>query len=278
MEIPPFKIKEITQKYNIKADKKLGQNFLVDPNALQNIINAAEITSDMSILEIGAGLGFLTRYLAGSAAHVVAVEIDQRLTPGLEKVLDSIGNVTLIYGDILKLNPDEIMKKDHYLVVANIPYYITSAIIRHLLEAKIKPQRIILTIQQEVAERICSQPGKMSILALSVQVYGKVRIVNLIPSGAFFPAPKVDSAILRIDIYDEPVINPLYLDIFFRLINAGFGQKRKILRNALSHGLVLDQKVVEHWLHSLEIDSRRRAETLSMKEWQILSENFTSLF
>jgi 16S rRNA (adenine1518-N6/adenine1519-N6)-dimethyltransferase len=157
-----------------------------------------------------------------------------------------------------------------YLVVANIPYYITSAIIRHLLENEPKPRRIVLTIQKEVADRICAKPGDMSLLALSVQIYGEPRIAKRIPANAFFPAPKVDSAVLCVDIYAAPKIPPELLDTFFKLIKAGFSQKRKTLRNSLSAGLHLAAPEVESLLVNAGIDPMRRAETLSIEEWQIL--------
>jgi 16S rRNA (adenine1518-N6/adenine1519-N6)-dimethyltransferase len=152
-------------------------------------------------------------------------------------------------------------------VVANIPYYITSAVIRHLLEAEHRPSRAVLTVQKEVAERICAGPGKMSLLALSVQVYGKPAIVGQIPAEAFYPSPKVDSAILRLEIYPQPRIPTPLLDKFFVLIKAGFSQKRKTLRNALSGGLRIAPVDVEQLLTMAGIDPQRRAETLSLEEW-----------
>jgi 16S rRNA (adenine1518-N6/adenine1519-N6)-dimethyltransferase len=159
-----------------------------------------------------------------------------------------------------------------YLVVANIPYYITSAIIRHLLENEPKPRRIVLTIQKEVADRICVAPGDMSLLALSVQVYGKPRVAARIPAGAFFPAPKVDSSVLCLDVYPEPQITTELLEMFFKLIKAGFSQKRKTLRNSLSSGLHISPTDAADLLTKAEIDPMRRAETLSIPEWQRLCE------
>jgi 16S rRNA (adenine1518-N6/adenine1519-N6)-dimethyltransferase len=273
-EIPPLNASALLKRYGLRADKKLGQNFLQDPFALEDIATAAEIQPTDTVLEIGPGLGSLTRYLAASAREVVAVELDPDLLAPLRAVIEPYKNVRLIQGDILKLSPNELVREPNYLVVANIPYYITSAVIRHLLESDPKPRRIVLTIQKEVADRICAKPGDMSILALSVQVYGKPRIAKRIPAGAFFPAPQVDSAVLAIDIYSSPQIDTELLDTFFKLIKAGFGQKRKTLRNSLSSGLHISTGTTEELLKRSNIDPMRRAETLSLSEWSGLATLF----
>jgi 16S rRNA (adenine1518-N6/adenine1519-N6)-dimethyltransferase len=188
----------------------------------------------------------------------------------LESVLAPYQNVHIIQGDILKLSPNELIPEDDYLVVANIPYYITSAVIRHLLESERKPRRIVLTIQKEVARRICAKPGDLSLLALSVQVYGKPHMAAHIPAEAFFPAPKVDSAVLVINIYPAPLIPEKDLDTFFKLIKAGFSQKRKTLRNSLSSGLHISPSNAAELLRRAGIDPQRRAESLSLSEWSSL--------
>jgi len=272
-EIPPLNTETLLKRYNLRARKGLGQNFLQDPLALEKIISAAEIQQTDTILEIGPGLGSLTRYLAISAKEVVAVELDPKLLPPLKAVLSPYQNVRLIHGDILKLSPKDLINDKDYIVVANIPYYITSMVIRHLLESESKPRRIVLTVQKEVAQRICAAPGDMSLLALSVQVYGKPRIAAHIPAEAFFPAPKVDSAVLVVDIYPSPLIKEELLDTFFKLIKAGFSQKRKTLRNSLSSGLHISSTDAVNMLARVNIDPKRRAETLSIEEWERLSEN-----
>jgi len=269
-EIPPLNAPALLKQYGLRADKKLGQNFLLDPFALEAITSSAGIQPTDTVLEIGPGLGSLTRYLAVSAREVIAVELDADLIPPLQTVTKPYKNIHIIHGDILKLSPRELIHVSEYLVVANIPYYITSAIIRHLLENKPNPRRIVLTIQKEVADRICAKPGDMSLLALSVQVYGEPSIAKRIPANAFFPAPKVDSAVLTIDIYPSPNIQPEFLDTFFKLIRAGFSQKRKTLRNSLSSGLHTSTSVSEEILTRAGIDPMRRAETLSIEEWQRL--------
>jgi len=271
-EIPPLNISSLLKQHGLRANKKLGQNFLQDPFALDLIASVAEIRPTDIVLEIGPGLGSLTRHLAQSAQQVIAVELDQKLIPPLKAVTAAHDNISIIHGDILELSPKGLIQEPNYLVVANIPYYITSAIIRHLLENEAKPRRIVLTVQKEVAKRICAKPGDMSLLALSVQVYGDPRIAKYIPADAFFPAPKVDSAILCIDIYPSPQIKPELLDTFFRLIKAGFSQKRKTLRNSLSSGLHVSPSYAEEFLKKAGIDPMRRAETLSIEEWQGLCE------
>ncbi len=239
-------VKAVLRQFNLRPKKSLGQNFLTDEHALNQIVRAADITPDDVVLEIGPGLGSLTCYLSDAARHVIAVEIDRTLLPPLRSVLAARSNVSIVEGDILKLDPTELLS--HYLtnelpnykVVANIPYYITSAIIRHLLEADIKPQSIVLTIQQEVAQRIIAQPDDMNLLAVSVQFYGVPRIVQRIPAGAFYPAPDVDSAVVRIDLPDQPRVTVKDVDWFFKVAKAGFGQKRKQLHNSLTAGSAVE--------------------------------------
>lgn len=257
----------LLREYGLQPKKSLGQNFLVDPNGLDTVMLAAEVGPKDTVLEIGAGLGSLTVLLAQAARQVVALEIDRGLLPPLTKVTSAYKNVRIVEGDVLKLPLEELVPGEGYLVVANIPYYISSAIIRRLLEAETRPERMVLTVQQEVAERICSKDGKLSLLALSVQVFGAPKIEARIPSGCFFPAPDVDSAVLSIALYPQPLIALDALDDFFRLAHAGFSQKRKTLRNALSAGLGLPASETEKLLATAEIDPQRRAETLNIAEW-----------
>ena len=271
-EIPPLDIAHLLRKYGLRPHKGLGQNFLQDPSALEQIVSEADIQPSDTVLEIGPGLGSLTRYLAASAREVVAVELDRHLLPPLKAVLAPYPNVRLIQGDILELSPADLVREQDYIVAANIPYYITSAVIRHLLESYPKPRRVVLTIQKEVAQRICEKPGDMSLMALSVQVYGRPHIAAHIPAGAFFPAPSVDSAVLVIDIYPAPLIPSEQLDTFFKLIKAGFSQKRKTLRNSLASGMSLPPASAAGLLGQAGIDPQRRAETLSIDEWQRLAD------
>ncbi|MBE3118652.1 MAG: ribosomal RNA small subunit methyltransferase A [Candidatus Atribacteria bacterium] len=267
LSLPPLNIPALLRRYDLRPSKGLGQNFLQDNHALQEIVSMADLGPADVVMEIGSGLGSLTRYLALSARSVTAIELDRKLFPALESVLAPYNNVRLVQGDILKLNPAELMETPGYIVVANIPYYITSVVIRHLLEAEQRPSRVVLTVQKEVAERICAGAGRMSLLALSVQVYGKPVIGTTIPAEAFYPPPKVDSAVLCIEIYAQPIIPADRLDRFFILIKAGFSQKRKTLRNALSGGLRIAPVESEELLSAAGIDPQRRAETLSLEEW-----------
>ncbi|MCQ3938575.1 MAG: ribosomal RNA small subunit methyltransferase A [Chloroflexi bacterium] len=270
--IPPLDAAAVLKRYGLRADKRLGQNFLQDPAALEKIAAAAEINADDCVLEIGPGLGSLTRHLAVSARQVAAVELDPDLLAPLRAILAPYPNVRIVHGDILELPIASLVDQAGYIAAANIPYNITSAIIRHLLESEPKPRRMVLTIQKEVAERICAKPGDLSLLALSVQVYGEPGIRARIPAGAFYPVPNVDSAVIRIDIYDQPLIPAERLDTFFKLIKAGFSQKRKTLRNSLSAGLHIKPADAEEMLVSAGIEPMRRAETLSIAEWGRLCE------
>lgn len=272
LNLPPLDVPGMLRQYGLRPDKGLGQNFLVDPASLDKVVQAAGLSRQDAVLEIGAGLGSLTRHLASLARRVVAVEVDEDLIPPLQRVLAPFDNVEIVQGDILSLNPAELMAegaegRPGYIVAANIPYYITSALIRHLLESGLKPMRMVLTVQREVAGRICAGSGDMSLLALSVQVYGRPKVAARIPAGAFYPVPNVDSSVVRIDLYASPVIPNHRLAAFFRLAKAGFSQKRKTLRNALAGGLAWQPDQTERLLREAGIDPRRRAETLSLEEW-----------
>lgn len=278
MEQPLDKpITSILKKHSLRPEKSLGQNFLTDPNILDQITAIAEIGKEHLVLEIGAGLGHLTANLARSAREVVAVEIDRRFIPVLKENLASYPNIRLIEGDILNLDPRDLVQEDGYLVAANIPYYITSRIIRHLLESGHKPARIILTIQYEVAQRICARDGKMSLLALSVRMYGEPKLELRIPAGAFFPKPEVDSAVIKIDLHAQPLLDNSLREKFFKLIKAGFLHKRKTLRNSLSKGLGWEAKRVEEFLSLAGIDPRLRAEKISIDQWLELTKAYDKI-
>ncbi len=261
----------LLRKYGLRPKKGLGQNFLSDPIILQKVVRTSGITSDDAVLEIGPGLGSLTVELAKSAKRVVAVEIDENMFGPLGEVLAQRANVDLVLGDILAQDVRDLMSAPApYVVVANIPYYITSAIIRHLLESDHPPQRLILTVQKEVGERICADPPDMNLLALSVQVYGSPKVTFRIPAGAFYPPPKVDSSVVQVDVFTKPLIARESLDLFFQLVKAGFSQKRKTLRNSISAGMRWPKESAEKALESAQIDPMRRAETLSLSEWKAL--------
>jgi 16S rRNA (adenine1518-N6/adenine1519-N6)-dimethyltransferase len=276
MSLPRLDIPGLLRQHGLRPEKGLGQNFLLDEIALQQILSSASVTDQDIVLEIGAGLGNLTRHLATAAHSVIAVELDEKLLPPLRQVLAPFSNVRIVQGDILALDPAQLIPAGSYLVVANIPYYITSALIRHLLESPHPPTCLVLTLQKEVAQRICAAPGDLSLLALSVQVYGQPTITAHIPAGAFYPPPKVDSAVLRVDLYPTPRIPYPLLNSFFRLSKAGFSQKRKTLRNALAGGLGWSTTRVGDLLTSAQIDPFRRAETISLDEWLRLTQLYTA--
>jgi 16S rRNA (adenine1518-N6/adenine1519-N6)-dimethyltransferase len=264
----PLDIRALLRRFNLHPKKGLGQNFLVDEKALARVTAAAELKPTDTVLEIGPGLGSLTRHLAEAAQRVVAVEIDQDLLPALEDTLQPYGNVEVIRADILAFDlVRQVNPPPGYKVVANIPYNITSAVIRDLLEALVRPERIVLTVQAEVAERIIAQPNDMSVLAVSVQFYSLPRIVARLPAGAFYPRPQVDSAVVQLDVRPSPAVPVDDVNQFFRVVKAGFSQKRKQLRNSLSGGLHLSNQQVDALLAQAGIDPQRRAETLTLDEW-----------
>ncbi len=276
-------IPRLLKQFGLRPKKSLGQNFLVDEQALAQIVHAAEVNANDTVLEIGPGLGSLTHHLADAARRVIAVEIDRNLIPPLQSTLADRTNVEIILGDILQFDPASLLQPaqrlpDHettkltgYKVVANIPYYITSAIIRHLIEASLRPELLVLTVQLEVAQRIVAQPDDMNLLAVGVQFYGTPRIVGRIKADAFYPSPKVDSAVVRIDFPDTPRVQVNNVDTFFAVAKAGFSQKRKQIHNSLVAGLALRREEVARLLQVAEIDPKRRAETLTLEEWARLA-------
>jgi len=260
-------------QWDLRPSKGLGQSFLVDPVVLGRIADTAELTREDVVLEVGPGLGGLTLALARQAGRVVAVELDDRLLGPLRGAVSSLANVTLVHGDILELDPSELIQapSERYKVVANLPYYITSAVLRHLLEARLRPGRIVVTVQREVAERIVAGPGAMSLLALSIQYFGEPRIAFRIKPGSFYPPPEVESAVVRIDLRPDSRTAAGDSDGFFRVARAGFSQRRKQLRNALSAGLGVSPGIAEDILEAAGVDGRRRAQSLSLEEWTLLA-------
>ncbi len=269
-------VRQLLEKYDLRPRKGLGQHFLADPNLLRKIVESADLSREDVVLEVGPGLGTLTRWLARSAGQVIAVELDEAMVEVLRVELQALPNLEVVQGDILQLDPAALVRRHAppglpsavgYVVVANLPYYITSAAIRHLLEADRPPRRLVLTVQREVAQRIVAGPGDMSLLAVSVQFYGRPRIVARIPAGAFIPPPNVDSAVVRIDTYESPPVDVPEPETFFRVVRAGFGQKRKQLKNALAAGLGLPPPEVAAGMERAGVEPRRRAEMLSLEEW-----------
>jgi 16S rRNA (adenine1518-N6/adenine1519-N6)-dimethyltransferase len=261
--------RRLLHQSDLRARKGLGQHFLIDGGVLEAIIAAAELDSDDLVVEVGPGLGILTRELAQRAGGVIAIELDDKLAALLKKTLASFNNVTIVNGDVLKIEPEGLVKGRGYKVVANLPYYITSPVLRHFLEAEAKPEAMVVMVQKEVAEAIAAKPGDMSLLSVSVQFYGEPRIITIVPAESFYPAPKIDSAILKIDIYPEPRVD-VDEKGFFDTVRAGFAAPRKQLANSLAKGLGREKSAVLPFLQKANIDPSRRAETLSIGEWAAL--------
>lgn len=263
----------LLKRHGLWARKSLGQHFLLDSAALDKIVAAAELTPDDTVVEIGPGPGPLTRRLADAAGRVIAVELDERMVDLLRAEVAPGRAVEVVQGDILQTDLRELVTSrgaTDYKVVANLPYYITSAVLRHILEAPLRPTRVVVLVQREVAERIAARPPDMSLLAVSVQLFGAPRIVARVPAGAFYPPPKVDSAIVRIDVYPQPAEGVTDVARFFAIVRAGFGQKRKQLRNSLSQGLRRPAADIDATLRAAGIEPTRRAETLTLADWSRL--------
>jgi len=253
--------------HHIRPNKAFGQNFIVDHSILLRIVEAAEIHVDDQVLELGAGTGVLTRELAKHARRVVAVELEREMLSLLVKTTRNYTNVELLERNLLYVDPTEVFGSEPYKLVANLPYYITAPTFRHFLESANQPRLFVVMVQYEVAQRIVAGPGDMSLLGVSIQFYGKPSIIEHVPARAFYPAPKVDSAILRIDLKDEVPLTPGQRDSFFRLVQAGFSQRRKQVHNSLTHGLHRKNVEVQAGLLAANIDPSRRAETLSIEDW-----------
>lgn len=260
-------LRNILLAHGMRPNKSFGQNFLIDRAVLSKIVEAAELSEQDEVLEVGAGTGVLTRELARYAKHVVAVELERDMLTLLRKTTSHLHNVALIERNLLSFNPVESFGQASYKLVANLPYYITAAALRYFLEHEHAPSLLVVMVQWEVAQRIVAEPGDLSLFAVSVQLYGKPRIMARVPAQAFYPAPKVDSAILRVDVRKELPLLFDERDRFFRVVQAGFCQARKQLHNSLTHGLHCKNTQVREWLALANIEANRRAETLTLDEW-----------
>jgi 16S rRNA (adenine1518-N6/adenine1519-N6)-dimethyltransferase len=271
--------RSLLRRYDLCARKGLGQHFLICEEVLETITGAANVSPGDIVLEVGPGLGVLTRELAERAGWVIAVELDDRLAEILKQTLASLKNVSIINRDILEIEslslirelepsfPPAITSHGAYKLVANLPYYITAPVLRHFLEEVLKPSVIVLTIQKEVAEAIVAQPGDMRLLSVSVQFYGKPEIICTVPARCFHPQPEVDSAVIRVTPYTDPAASEADVPGFFNLVRAGFTTPRKQLVNSLTQGLAVSRAEVLSLLTEAGIKPERRAETLSVAEW-----------
>jgi 16S rRNA (adenine1518-N6/adenine1519-N6)-dimethyltransferase len=258
-----------------RAKKGLGQHFLVDRGVLRKILSAAELAPHDTVIEVGPGLGILTQELVRKAGRVIAIEIDPNLAASLQSKLSNYPNLTILNANILELDPSELVKKCNYKVVANLPYYIAMPILRRFLEASFKPDLMVVMMQKEVAQSMVAGPGDMGILSISVQLYGMPRILGYVQARSFYPKPKVDSAIVRIDVYPKPAVDVKDIAGFFEVIKAGFSTPRKQIRNSLAIGLDMPSAEISDILKRAEIDPRRRPETLSLEDWARLHQIFT---
>ena len=287
----------ILQAFHLKADKNLGQNFLVEESVVNRIAKAAELTPEDTVLEIGPGIGTLTQALAMTGASVVSVELDKRLIPVLQETVGAYKNVRIVQGDILKVNIPEIIaevkadqktagatgkvaeaesemkQSDTFKVCANLPYYITTPIIMYLLEQKLPLERLVVMVQKEVAERMTAGPGGREYGAISVamQYYTEPKIAFIVKAGSFLPAPKVDSAVLVCKRRSTPPVDVPDEKTFFKVVAAAFSVRRKMLNNSLKNMGGLNGEQVKAWLDRAGIDGRRRAETLSLEEFAMLA-------
>jgi 16S rRNA (adenine1518-N6/adenine1519-N6)-dimethyltransferase len=264
------KIKQILEMFGARPNTDLGQHFLIEGKYLDQIIEAAEPLAGKKVLEIGPGMGVLTKKLSKEAEEVIAIEIDGRMVSILKTMCLKCTNLTVREMDARNFDPTNI---GDYKIVANLPYYLTSHIIRKFLEEKNKPEQMVILVQKEVADRICAKPNKMNMLAISVQFYGEPTLIEVVPRDAFYPTPQVSSAIVKINLYSTPLFSDVNVDKFFRLAKAGFGEKRKQLINSLA-SLGYDKPELEMLLKKANIDPQRRAETLSMADWHSIYKNF----
>ena len=274
----PEVVHYICKRFDIKMSKKLGQNFLIKRGIVDEIVHAAELTPGEPVLEVGPGIGTLTQGLAQSGADVTAIELDRRLLEVLDTTLASYDNVRIIHGDVLKLDVPSIMNHKPFKVVANLPYYITTPIIMSLLESKLPIERLVVMVQKEVALRMVAKPGTKDYGALSVavQYYTEPDIVLDVPPKSFLPAPAVTSSVIRCVLRDKPPVDVIDEKLFFRVVKAGFAQRRKTFSNTMkTTGLSKDR--IEELLAKANIDGQRRGETFTLQEFADVANAWASL-
>ena len=271
----PQVTQHILNRFKLRADKKLGQNFLIDENVVHQIVAAAELSEADTVLEVGPGIGTLTQGLAESKARVVAVELDTRLLPVLATTLNGYDNVRVVHGDILKVNIMEEVGAPSFKVCANLPYYITTPIIFALLEKRLPMERLVAMVQKEVAERMAAQPGgkEYGALSVAIQYYTEPKIAFIVPPTSFIPAPAVDSAVIVCKRREKPPVEVCDEGLFFRVVKAAFSLRRKMLSNSLKNMGIKSEQVVK-WVELAGVDGTRRAETLSLEDFAKLTNSF----
>ncbi|WP_314356996.1 16S rRNA (adenine(1518)-N(6)/adenine(1519)-N(6))-dimethyltransferase RsmA [uncultured Veillonella sp.] len=274
----PEVVHYICKRFDIKMSKKLGQNFLIKRGIVDEIVYAAELMPGEPVLEVGPGIGTLTQGLAQSGADVTAIELDRRLLDVLDTTLASYDNVRIVHGDVLKLDVPTIMNHKPFKVVANLPYYITTPIIMSLLESKLPIERLVVMVQKEVALRMVAKPGTKDYGALSVavQYYTEPDIVLDVPPNSFLPAPAVTSSVIRCVLRDKPPVDVIDEKLFFRVVKAGFAQRRKTFSNTMkTTGLSKDR--IEELLAKANIDGQRRGETFTLQEFADVANAWATL-
>lgn len=265
----------ILHRFKLRADKKLGQNFLIDEDVVRRIVEAAELSADDTVLEVGPGIGTLTQGLAESGAEVVAVELDKRLLPVLATTLDGYDNVRVVNGDILQVDIMQTVAAPVFKVCANLPYYITTPIIFALLEKRLPMERLVAMVQKEVAERMAAKPGgrEYGALSVAIQYYTEPEIAFTVPPSSFIPAPAVDSAVIVCKRREKPPVEVCDEALFFRVVKAAFSLRRKMISNSLKNMGITSEQCTK-WLQLAGIDGKRRAETLSLQDFAALTNAF----
>ena len=284
----PVRTRAILEKYGFSFKKSLGQNFLIDTNILRRIVDFAELTEESAAIEIGPGIGALTEQLARRSKKVIAFEIDQRLLPILQETLAPYPNTTIIHHDVLKADvrqaiEDKLTNIKDIMVVANLPYYVTTPIIMKLLEEQLPIRGIVCMLQKEVADRISAKPGTKDYgsLSIAIQYYTEAETVMIVPKTVFIPQPNVDSAVIRLTKRKEPAVSVHNEEFFFQIIRASFAQRRKTLLNNLTSYLPDGKQKKEEIIAALgqaEIEPSRRGETLSIEEFARLSDKLAEIF
>ncbi|MFA6427807.1 MAG: 16S rRNA (adenine(1518)-N(6)/adenine(1519)-N(6))-dimethyltransferase RsmA [Candidatus Magasanikbacteria bacterium] len=284
MQLTPTKLKQLCKECGLIPSKKYGQNFLISDAPIHKMIEAADVRKGDTVIEIGPGFGVLTFELAQRGAHVKAFEIERRLEQYWDERLkdfkitrldNETGDIEIIWGDVLSLITYHVSRIKNYKVIANLPYQITSHILRVLLELEHKPESITVMVQKEVAERIVAKPGDMSLLSLSVQYYGEPKIVCKVPKGNFWPMPAVDSAVVHILIREQGTGNRDFNQRFFEIARIGFANKRKQLAKNLADGLKRDKLQMESFLKEIIDNEKARAQELNVQQWITLAKKLT---
>lgn len=265
-------IKRLCRQYNLRPSRQNGQNFLIDKIVLDKLIQVADLKPTDTVLEVGAGFGVITKELFKFARRVIAVELDRKMIPIISRNVKNVKNLELVNADVLKLNFTDLgLHASSFKIIANLPYNITSHFLRQRLTQSPQPERMVLIVQREVAERICALAGKMSLLSVSAQFYSEPRLISLVPRVAFWPEPEVDSAIVEMRAIgkkrEQPASPSIDDNNFFRLVRIGFSARRKMLKNNLANGLKLDEEIAKQALEKIGLDAKIRAQDLSVKQW-----------